>query len=65
MRIEKCAELVDTPQEIDQCVIDLDMGTTGIDSYVSVSVASRGDIYLVNKVSKKILTGERKVALAA
>ncbi len=41
------------------------MGTTGIDSYVSVSVASRGDIYLVNKVSKKILTGERKVALAA
>ena len=44
---------------------DLVMGTTGIDSYVSVSVASRGDIYLANKVSKKILTGERKVALAA
>ena len=40
------------------------MGTTGIDSYVCISVASRGGINLANQVSK-ILTGERKVALAA
>ena len=40
------------------------MGTTGIDSYVCISVATRGGINLAKQVSK-ILTGERKVALAA
>ena len=65
MRIEKCVERFDIPREIEKSMYRPIMGTTGIDSYVSVSVASRGDIYLVNKVSKKILTGERKVALAA